>query len=149
MKQEWTYEELRERLSEKALKVTPQRMSILRVLLSASDHPSAEQVAARIAENAPGTSLGTVYKTLETFEQVGMVRKVKTTDDRVRYDANLSEHDHLYCTKTNRIIDFHDPELKTVLEEYFHKKNIDNFEVRDIQLHISGEIKDARKKFTN
>ncbi|MEX0968524.1 MAG: Fur family transcriptional regulator [Bacteroidia bacterium] len=143
-----TVQEVNERLRSSGLKVTPQRSVIYSMLFRARNHPTAEQVFDLIHESHPSISLATVYKTMETLEKNGLLVKVKTAGDRTRYDANTDHHNHIYCTKTNRIIDYEDNQLKQMLQEYFREKGIENFKVNDIRLQINGEIIDARKGIT-
>jgi Fur family peroxide stress response transcriptional regulator len=57
----------------------------------------------------------------------------------MKYDANLSRHDHIYSTNTQEIIDFEDEELSKIVENYINKKRIGNFKVNDIRIQIEGE----------
>ena len=120
------------------LKVTPQRLAVLEALTSLKDHPTADKIKEYVVKNHPHIAVGTIYKTLETFVEKGLVKKVKTEQDFMRYDAILDKHHHLYCENTERIEDFFDEKLNKMLEEYFKKKKIPNFKVKDIKLQIIG-----------
>lgn len=120
------------------LKVTPQRMVVLEALENLKNHPSADKIKEYVVKNHPNIAVGTIYKTLETFVEKGLIKKVKTEKDIMRYDAILERHHHLYCEDTEHIEDFFDEELNNMLEEYFTKKKIPNFKVKDIKLHIIG-----------
>ena len=120
------------------LKVTPQRVAVLEALNSLKDHPTADKIKEYVVKNHPNIAVGTIYKTLETFVEKGLVKKVKTEQDVMRYDAILDKHHHLYCEDTDRIEDFFDDRLNEMLEEYFKKKKISNFKVKDIKLQIIG-----------
>jgi Fur family transcriptional regulator, peroxide stress response regulator len=120
------------------LKVTPQRIAVLEALNSLNDHPTADKIKEYVVKNHPNIAVGTIYKTLETFVEKGLVRKVKTEQDFMRYDAILDKHHHLYCDNTERIEDFFDEKLNKMLEDYFKKKKIPNFKVKDIKLQIIG-----------
>lgn len=144
-KQDYSYEELKQQLSESGLKATHQRILILEAFLLSNEHPTAEMLYNQVKSKSPALSLGTVYKTLDAFTDVGLIKKVKTAEDTVRYDFNTHSHHHLFCQKTNRIIDYEDEELKELLYDYFKKKGIDNFDIKDIQLQLTGEIKDENR----
>ena len=120
------------------LKVTPQRIVVLEALASLKDHPTADKIKEYVVINHPHIAVGTIYKTLETFVEKGLVKKVKTEQNFMRYDAILDKHHHLYCEDTERIEDFFDEKLNNMLEEYFKKKKIPNFKVKDIKLQIIG-----------
>jgi Fur family peroxide stress response transcriptional regulator len=126
------------------LKVTPQRTAVLEALSTLKDHPSADKIKEYVVKNHPNIAVGTIYKTLETFVEKGLVKKVKTEKDVMRYDAILDKHHHLYCEDTERIEDFFDDNLNNLLEEYFKKKKILNFKIKDIKLQIIGTFNNKK-----
>jgi Fur family peroxide stress response transcriptional regulator len=127
------------------LKVTPQRIAVLEALNSLKNHPTADKIKEYVVKNHPNIAVGTIYKTLETFVEKGLVKKVKTEKDVMRYDAILDKHHHLYCEETERIEDFFDDELDNMLEKYFKKKKIPNFKLKDIKLQIIGTFNNKKK----
>ena len=60
----------------------------------------------------------------------------------MRYDADMHKHHHLYSPETGRIEDYDDNELTEIIEGYFRDKGIENFNIRDIKLYITGEFLD-------
>lgn len=134
--------ELQKEISEAGLKVTPQRIAILEALVELANHPTVDEIIAHIKEHHPSIATGTVYKTLETMKDKGLIMKVITDKQVMRYDAVLHRHHHLYNSETGRIEDYHDEELNQMLEEYFKKKNIEGFKVKDLKLYITGEFLD-------
>ena len=129
-----------EKLNELGLKITHPRIVIYNALLNLKDHPTAENIYKSIHKQNPSISLGTVYKTLETFCNIGLIAKVKSAEDKVRYDIRTDNHNHLYCKRTDRIIDLYDEELKKLIERFFEHNAVNNFTVHDIQLQITGEV---------
>lgn len=89
------------------LKLTHQRLEIYRELAGASDHPSAEILHKRLQKNMPTLSLDTVYRTLATFEQHHLVKKVETVASQARFEAEMTRHHHLICDTCKEIMDFH------------------------------------------
>ena len=130
----------RERLQEKGLKVTPQRVAIYEAIVELNNHPTAENVIAYIKANHPNISVGTVYKVLDFLVGNELLKKVKTEKDIMRYDAVLSNHHHLYCAVTDRIEDYEDEKLNLLINDYFKKNKIRNFKVQDIKLQITGKF---------
>lgn len=131
-----------EKLNELGLKITHPRIVIYNALLNLKDHPTAEIIYKSIHKQNPSISLGTVYKTLETFVNIGLINKVKSAEDKVRYDIRTDIHHHLYCAKSDRVIDFYDEELKELLTRFFEKRSITGFKVEEVALQISGEVLD-------
>ncbi|MFP4555284.1 MAG: Fur family transcriptional regulator [Bacteroidales bacterium] len=132
----------RERLIEHGLKITPQRIAALDAINELTDHPTADLIIDYIRKNHPNIAVGTVYKTLETFAKTGLVKKVKTDKDVMRYDSVAKKHHHLYCIDSDRIEDYWDDELDQLLENYFRSKKIPNFNINEIKLQLSGKFTD-------
>jgi len=105
-------EEFVRRCKEIGLKITPQRLAVYEVLLKSSNHPTVEEIYQEVKKSYPYVSLATVYRTLETLERLGLVKRVCFWGNSARYDANLSEHHHLICERCGKIEDiFIDQEL--------------------------------------
>jgi Fur family peroxide stress response transcriptional regulator len=134
----WDINIIRTKISESGLKVTPQRMAVLKAVADHGNHPTAEEVFQLVTIHNPNISLGTVYKTLDTFVEKSLLCNVKTDSSKMRYDADIEKHHHLYDCNTDKIGDYHDEELNQILEAYFSKKKIENFRVTDLKLNIIG-----------
>lgn len=93
------------------IKVTPQRIAIYKELADTDEHPSTETIYRKILKYYPNISLTTVYRTLETFEKLGLVSVVNVLYNAARYDANLEPHHHLVCVVCKKVKDFYDDSL--------------------------------------
>ena len=131
---------VQEKLKEKGLKITPQRIAIYDAVVELKNHPTAENIIDFIKINHPYISVGTVYKVLNTFVDNKLLKKVKSERDIMRYDAIIEHHHHLYCIDTDRIEDYEDQELDDLVLAYFKKKNIENFKIEDVKLQITGKF---------
>jgi len=130
--------EIKNRLSEKELKITPQRMAILEAIYELKNHPTADNVIEYIRKKHPNIATGTVYKILETLVASGLVKKVTTDRDVMRYDGIIESHHHLYCSTCNLIEDYHDTELDEFLKKYFENKLLPGFKPEEFVLQIKG-----------
>lgn len=138
------YSDITRILAENDLKITPQRVAILEALFALKDHPSADAVKEYVRKNHPNLALGTVYNILETFCKKGIIRKVKTDKDFMRYDIETHRHHHLYCEESDHIENYYDEELDELLQEYFNKKQLPHFIIKDINLQIIGSYKNYK-----
>lgn len=130
------------------LKATQQRIVILEALMTRhGSHPTAEEVFQQLQEANPGISLGTVYKTLETFVEAELVSQVFSAGSR-RYDLNERAHGHIYCTNTNEILDYSNPELDQLLAEFFASRQFDNFSIQQVSVQIVGRKTDPDQQIT-
>lgn len=91
---------------ERGLRVTPQRTAIYEELCRSGNHPTAEQVHARVRRRLPSISLNTVNETLLTFSRANMVDIVEGFGSPRRYDPNRTLHHHVHCVKCGGILDF-------------------------------------------
>ncbi|MBK9982145.1 MAG: transcriptional repressor [Saprospiraceae bacterium] len=66
------------------------------------NHPAVENIIEYIKIKHPNISIGTVYKVLDSFVENGLLKKVKSENDIMRYDAVLHHHHHLYCAQQTR-----------------------------------------------
>ena len=132
--------ELSQKLVNKGLKVTPQRIAVLETIIKLNNHPSAENIIEQIRKTYPNIATGTVYKVLEVLTDNGLINRVKTDRDVMRYDAVMEKHHHLYSSESDRIEDYTDRQLDNMLEEYFKKKDITGFSIEKIRLQIIGRF---------
>ncbi len=94
-----------ERLQQKGLKPTPQRLLICEILAATRWHPSAEEIFVEARKRYPALSLNTVYKTLETLAKAGEVVVVETPHAKARYEMRREPHHHFLCRGCGDIID--------------------------------------------
>lgn len=139
-------EPFRNLLAGKELKITPQRIAVLEALATLNNHPTADGIITFIRKHHPNIASGTIYKTLETFVEKGIVKKVKTEKDVMRYDPILENHHHLYSSDSEHIEDYYDEELDRIIEKHFEKRRIPNFTVKDIKVQIIGKFNNRRIK---
>ncbi len=128
-------------------KLTKQRKQILKVII---DHPhehfSAEALYDLVKHIDDSIGIATVYRTLELFEKLGIVRNVKIKNDGVNYydvvdlDEENHFHHHLICTNCRRIIEIAD-ELESY-ETFIEQKY--GFQVKDHDLTLYGICSDCQ-----
>ena len=95
-------------LRDHGLQVTYQRLAIYQALYFTKEHPSAEVIYQQVKKRFPMISLGTVYKTLEKFFEVGLIQKVSPVTEVARYDALTGPHHHMVCLECQSIQDIED-----------------------------------------
>lgn len=99
------------------LKATPQRVAIYGALMKTTEHPTIEAIHQDVLAVLPALPLGTVYKTIESLEEAGLVVEVFLPGKARRYDANVSPHHHLVCISCHRVTDFRDDALDALRPE--------------------------------
>lgn len=105
---------LSQALQQAGLRLTPQRLAICKLLVESHCHPTAHMIYDQLKPEYPSLSLATVYNTLDSLVQLGVVNSLGTAgDDSVHYDANTQPHVNLACVSCHTIIDLH--------SEYIHQ----------------------------
>jgi Fur family ferric uptake transcriptional regulator len=104
-------------LREKGLRMTPQRMMIIAAVENSNNHISAEEIYSQVIEKYPDVNISTVYRTLDTLEELRLVTKTDLGDGRVRYHpAHKGHHHHLVCRECGKIIDLDEKALAGLQE---------------------------------
>ena len=92
------------------VKTTHQRTEIFRELARTNEHPDAEAIYARVRKRIPAISLDTVYRTLRLLEKEGLISRVGSLGEKMRFDANTDRHHHFVCTRCGFIGDIYNKE---------------------------------------
>ena len=93
-------------LRKSTLKVTNQRITLIKLIFSSGNaHYTAEEVFIKAKKQKIKISLATVYNTLNSFRDNGILNVVKTKSDKIYYDTNLKDHHHFYCEESGELKD--------------------------------------------
>lgn len=130
-------DEISKIFKEKNLKLTLQRMTIYSYLISTCEHPTVDTIYKNIKPSIPTISLATVYKTLNTLVESGIVRILNLCEENFRYDANISHHGHIKCKNCNKIQDI---TLDDSFKNFIHIKN---FNTESFDLFLYGICDDC------
>ena len=108
---------LEEQCAQKGMRMTDQRRVIAQVIEQAVDHPDVEELYRRAAAVDPRISLSTVYRTVNLFEEAGLVTKHDFKDGRARFELIPDEHhDHLIDIRSGKVIEFRNEEIEAIQE---------------------------------
>jgi Fur family ferric uptake transcriptional regulator len=108
-------EKLREVIKAKGLKYTKQREIIFETILNSNCHLNAEELYGIISQNHPDANIGiaTVYRALAFLEESELISSISLHKDGKKFESNTKEHhDHIICTKCNKIIEFVDEDIE-------------------------------------
>jgi Fur family iron response transcriptional regulator len=93
------------RLQACGIRVTDQRLQIASILLSAPQHLSAEQIAARLRSDGARVSKATVYNTLNLFATRGLIRPLAVGGECAWFDSNVLPHYHFQDMQSGTLSD--------------------------------------------
>jgi len=130
------------KLREKALRITPQRLAILRILAESTGHPSTEEMYERMKADFPTMSIATVYKTMTLLKGLGEVLELGFPDGVNRYDGSKPyPHPHVICLKCKKIMD---PELGSLQHLIEAAGKETNFQIFSHRLDFFGLCPECR-----
>lgn len=106
-------------LRKAGLKVTLPRVKILQILESAEQrHMTAEDVYRALIEAGDDVGIATVYRVLTQFEAAGLVERHNFDSGPAVYEIDHGDHhDHMVCTETGEVIEFHNEEIERLQDE--------------------------------
>jgi Fur family ferric uptake transcriptional regulator len=108
-------ETIEEQCAKKGMRMTDQRRVIAHVIEASDDHPDVEELYRRASAQDSGISLSTVYRTLNLFEEAGLVTKHDFKDGRARFEPIPGEHhDHLIDIRSGHVIEFRNEEIEAI-----------------------------------
>ncbi|MBG0788866.1 MAG: transcriptional repressor [Desulfovibrionaceae bacterium] len=137
-------EHLQNVLRERGNRLTPQRVAILRALVSDKRHPSAERIHDVILPDFPTTSLATVYKTIALLKEIGEILELGFGDDGSHFDCRRPyPHPHLICTKCGAIMDSEVDNFQNLIDSLASKNG---FTVQTHRFDIFGLCPDCSGK---
>ncbi|QCX32545.1 transcriptional repressor [Caloramator sp. E03] len=135
-------ENLMQIFKDKNLKLTPQRYAIYKYLLSVKTHPSAEMIYNALKKSYPTMSLATVYKTLKTLNEIGLVQEINVGEDNFRYDANVNNHPHIVCLNCGKVDDIEKANFDMVKEE---ASKYTNYDINSYKIYFYGICPKCKK----
>ena len=132
-------------LRSKGLKVTPQRIAIMDMLMNTYEHPTAETIFRTLAPTNPTMSLATVYKTLDAFNQANLIQALTIDGESLHYDYNTEFHPHIICEKCHSVKDINvdiNSEISEIVENVNSKTN---HNINKTQLFFYGTCDECLK----
>lgn len=124
-------------------RVTSQRMLILETLRENGGHLDADEIYRLARQKAPRLSLSTVYRTINVFKEVGVIRELHLGGEHRRYEIKDDKHHHIVCRGCGKIIEFRCPFSEELMhdlgEEY-------DFEITEAHLDLLGYCAECRQE---
>ncbi len=119
------------------LKLTPQRIAIVRELAGDPSHPTAQEIFDRLQSSMPTMSFATVYNTLDALARAGLCGSLSLSPGPARFDPNMAPHHHAVCDGCGLVRDIPHPIERALPrpEPLDESPALTGFEVRAVE-HI-------------
>lgn len=127
----------------KGCKATPQRIAICRFALRTRDHPNAQRIYHEVKALFPTISLATVYKTLQTLTELGLIQELDFPNGQARFDSYMKPHLNLVCTQCGNIQDVNERSAEEIVER---AASAAKFKATGQRLDIYGICQKCHKK---
>lgn len=109
-------------LREHGLRRTPQRQATLDAIGALAGHATAEDIVARVRERLPAISPSTVYRTLATLEDAGIICHAHLGHTASVYHLGTGGmHQHLVCERCGALAEV-DPALTAPFAAALHDR---------------------------
>ena len=131
--------DIKEILIKKGIRPSLHRMKILDYLISMKNHPTVDTIYKDISDDIPTLSKTTVYNTLKTLQESGVVQAVTIEDNEVKYDATVGRHAHFKCSRCGQLYDI------AMDTKVLHLKSIGGHLVKESQLYYKGICMSCQK----
>ncbi len=126
------FEDLLKRLKVKNIRLSHQRLKVLEYLTMNQCHPTVDQIHNSLHIEVPTLSKTTVYNTLNSLTEAGLVRVITIEDNETRYDIRTDNHGHFKCESCKDIFDF-DIDI-----DKFSTYELKGFHVMDKNVYFKG-----------
>lgn len=111
-------ESLKKIIREMGLKVTAQRLAILRSLSKGRAHRAAQEVYESVSSTHPDIGFATVYRFLRDLSTRGYVTEVRMGGLPARYELTpKGHHDHLTCIVCAKIVEFENNQIEKLQKD--------------------------------
>jgi len=117
-----------------------QRVAVAEYVLFTTEHPSADQVWARVKKTLPVLSRATVYNTLNLFVEKGLLRQLVLAEGKVVFDPKVESHHHFINEATGTI---HDVPWQAL--EVRKIDSLRGYDVREYQVVMRGRTAESRR----
>ena len=131
-------------LADAGLRITRQREIILNIIQHLDGHPDADDVYDVAKRELPRINLSTVYRTLQTLKEHGVVDTHRFSEEHHHYEVTKrKEHHHLVCRKCGEIVECDLPILEQIK---IHANEESGFSAQSSDITVYGLCRKCRKR---
>ena len=119
---------------------TEQRHLVLKIIQQAKGHLDADEIYQLARQKSPSISLSTVYRSLQLFKELELVKEHQFDGMRRCYETTpRPKHHHLVCLGCGQIFELHCPSTKKLKSRI---NTEEGFKVTDAEARLVGYCPD-------
>ena len=101
-----------QRLRSRGFRLTPQRLAILKILEESNCHLTPTDIYHRAAEQLPGLTEPTVYRTLNFLAEQGLALVAHIGNGQFVYESAARQHHHLICRSCGKMLEIDHKDIR-------------------------------------
>jgi Fur family ferric uptake transcriptional regulator/Fur family peroxide stress response transcriptional regulator len=109
--------EIVKRLKDVGIRPSVQRVAIAQYLAQHRNHPTVDDIYSALRDEYPTLSRTTVYNTVTTLADSGVILSLSIDQSNARYDYDISVHAHFRCRKCGKVVDLEMPKFEPITPE--------------------------------
>ena len=117
------------------LKETKPRLAILEIIEKEDSPIDVSHIIDHVQKSDRSIDPATIYRTLETFNDKGIIKRLEFGEGKFRYELNSEDHHHLICENCGRVEDIKDDVMQKWEKEILKTKG---FSVKRHNLEFFG-----------
>jgi Fur family ferric uptake transcriptional regulator len=108
----------------KPQRYTEQQREMVRYIFAKHNHFDADQLIDEMKHANLGVSRATVYRTLSKLVDAGLLRRLEVGPRTFyEHDYGYPQHEHMFCERCHKMIEFQSPAIPNVLREVCRQNN--------------------------
>ena len=133
------------KLKDLGIKTTKHRIEIIRILEHTHQPISADTIYEQMKTTDILISLSTVYRTLDTLIENGLIRKIQfDNESKSLYEINHEKHQHHFvCIGCNKIITLKECPIKEIVGEF---DELNHLQIVGHKLEFYGYCEECQRK---
>jgi len=134
--------DLQQRLAERGIRSTRQRLRVLEVLADEPGDATAQQIYARLRDRDERVGLATVYRTVALLTESGLIDALAHRPGEMCYRlCGEGHHHHLLCSRCHRVVELEECDIGPWLDKVADDHG---FVATEHRLEVTGICADCR-----
>jgi len=126
------------------LRLTPQRMELLRVLSETTSHPTADALYRHVKRTLPSVTPATIHRNLQDLVKAGLIATLERTGRPTQYDPTVSDHHHFLCRQCGQIFDVYLSHSDYQIDR--RKSELGDASIDRFEIHFDGICADCQPR---